>query len=367
MTLAIEPLNLKDRAYIRLLPLRYIPNLKEILASIPGAAWNKQVGWHIPKTPEGWQQLQMLFGTTQIEIRKTSTLTVPASAAAAQELPQSHRDALLQVWEKLTIKRYSPSTMKTYRLGLTLFFQAHREIKAPEITDEQIRNYLLDGVRRKKWSEATQNSYVNAIKFYYEKVLGQERRVWDIRARGTEKLPGVFSQEEISRLFAAVDNPKQRLILMLIYAGGLRVSEVVNLRKDDILVDRLQLFIKGGKGKKDRYTVFSAKLLPRLREYLQQWKPTYWLFEGQDHGQYSVRSVQAILRQAVSKSGVNPYATVHTLRHSFATHLLENGTDLRYIQQLLGHASTKTTEIYTHMTKKGEEKLRSPLDDLDLV
>ena len=367
MTIAIEPLNLKDRAYIRIIPLRYISNLREILSSIPGYAWDKRVGWHIPKTAEAWQQLQKLFGSTQIEILKTSTQPVASSVKKVQELTEGHRDALLQVWEKLTIKRYSPSTMKTYRLGLTLFFQTHRETKAPEISDEQIRNYLLDGVRRKKWSEATQNSYVNAIKFYYEKVLGQERRVWDIRPRGTEKLPGVFSQEEISRLFAAVDNPKQRLILMLIYAGGLRVSEVVNLRKDDILIDRLQLFVKGGKGKKDRYTVFSAKLIPRLQDYLKQWKPAYWLFEGQDHGQYSVRSVQAILRQAVSKSGVNPYATVHTLRHSFATHLLENGTDLRYIQQLLGHASTKTTELYTHMTKKGEEKLRSPLDDLDLV
>jgi integrase/recombinase XerD len=153
---------------------------------------------------------------------------------------------------------------------------------------------------------------------------------------------------------------------MLIYAGGLRVSELVNLRKDDILIDRMQLFVKGGKGKKDRYTVFSKKLLNQLTQYLKDYTPAYWLFEGQDYGQYSVRSVQAILRQAVTRSGVNPYATVHTLRHSFATHLLENGTDLRYIQQLLGHASSKTTEIYTHITRKGEEKLKSPLDDLEL-
>jgi len=138
------------------------------------------------------------------------------------------------------------------------------------------------------------------------------------------------------------------------------------LLKDDLRMDRMQIFIKAGKGKKDRYSILSQRFIPHLQQYLKEYKPSYWLFEGQDYGQYSVRSVQAILRQAVTKSGVNPFATVHTLRHSFATHLLENGTDLRYIQQLLGHSSTKTTEIYTHITRKGEEKLKSPLDDLDL-
>jgi integrase/recombinase XerD len=366
MTIAVEPLHKRNVDYIRIIPLRFIPNLRGILESLAGLKWEKSHGWYIPKTKENWQALQKLFGTTQIEIREKSSLKAGTSLIDPDQLPEYHKDALLQTLEKLMMKRYSPSTMKTYRQGLILFFHAHREILPQEITEEQIRNYLLNGIKNKKWSEATQNSYVNAIKFYYEKVLGGERRVFDVRARATEKLPGVFSQEEIKRLFDAIANPKHKLILMFIYAGGLRVSELVNLRKDDILIDRMQLFIKGGKGKKDRYTLFSKKLLTQLTEYIKIYNPSYWLFEGQDYGQYSVRSVQAILRQAVTKSGVNPFATVHTLRHSFATHLLENGTDLRYIQQLLGHASTKTTEIYTHITRKGEEKLKSPLDDLDL-
>jgi integrase/recombinase XerD len=366
MTIAIEPLTLSGKDYIRILPLRYNQNLKGILERIPGYKWDKNLGWHVPKTLENWQLLQKLFGSTQIEIRRITSLKTPSPFIDPEQLPEYHKDALLKALEKLMIKRYSSSTMKTYRLGLTLFFHAHLQTRPQDITDEMIRNYLLNGIKTKKWSEATQNSYVNAIKFYYEKVLGQERKVYDVRARGADKLPGVFSQEEIQKLFEAVDNPKHKLILMLIYAGGLRVSELVNLRKDDMLLDRMQLFIKGGKGKKDRYTVFSKKLLTPLADYLKLYNPSYWLFEGQDYGQYSVRSVQAILRQAVSKSGVNPYGTVHTLRHSFATHLLENGTDLRYIQQLLGHASTKTTEVYTHITRKGEEKLKSPLDDLEL-
>ena len=134
---------------------------------------------------------------------------------------------------------------------------------------------------------------------------------------------------------------------MTIYSAGLRVCEVVNLRKADMLTDRGPLFIRSSKGKKDRYTLLSEKLKPLLEEYLKEYKPSYWLFEGQDHGQYSVRSVQQIWRDAVQVSSVNPYATVHALRHSFATHLLENGTDLRYIQELLGHINPKTNQIYT--------------------
>ena len=188
--------------------------------------------------------------------------------------------------------------------------------------------------------------------------------VYDIRARKAESMPGVFSQEEGGRLFKVVTNLKHRSILITIYSAGLRVSEVVNLRKADILTDRGQLFIRSGKGKKDCYTLLSEKLKPLLEDYLKEYKLSYWLFVGQDHGQYSVRSVQQILRDAVQVSGVNTYATVHTLRQSFATHLLENGTDLRYIQELLGHNNPKTTQNYTHITKRGLDKIRSPLDFL---
>ena len=365
MIIAIEPLVRGNAGYIRIIPLRFIKNLRTILGSLEGCRWDKVSGWSVLKTTANWRQLQVLFGTTQIEIRQASTISPPKSNAEAATLPNEHQDAITKATEKMIIKRYSPNTMRTYRHGLVLFFQAHREHRPEDITEEMIRNYLLHGVKTKKWGESTQNSHINAIKFYYEKVLGGARKVYDVRARMPEKLPGVLSQEEIKLLFGAIENQKHRMILMIIYAGGLRVSELVNLRKDDIFVDRMQLFIKGGKGKKDRYTVFSKKLLIDLQQYIKIYKPSYWLFEGQDYGQYSVRSVQSILRQAVAKSGVNPYATVHTLRHSFATHLLERGTNLRYIQQLLGHSSTKTTELYTHISRHAEEQLRSPLDDLD--
>ena len=153
---------------------------------------------------------------------------------------------------------------------------------------------------------------------------------------------------------------------MLIYSTGLRLSESVHVRLDDILVDRKQIFIRGGKGKKDRYVILSSKLFALLAEYRETYRPRYWLFEGLNEERYSPRSVQQIMRQAVKASKINPYATVHTLRHSFATHMLERGTDLRYIQHILGHGSIKTTEQYLHVRSMAEEKLKSPLDDMDI-
>jgi len=365
MIIAIEPLVKRRKDYIRILPLKYIQNLKALLQGMEGCAWDKELGWHVLKTPQNWKSLQMQFGKAGIEIRKESTLKKVPKTLSIEDVSQPHRDAVLSCLEKLLLKRYSPNTVKLYKQALIGFFYTYPETLPEDISESQIKDFLKEGIEGKNWKESTQNGYVNAIKFYYERVLGREKKIYDIRAKKAENLPGVLSQEEVKLLFKAVENIKHKTILMLIYAAGLRVSELTNLRKRDVIKDRMQIFIKGGKGKKDRYSIMSGKLMPLLEQYLQEYKPNYWLFEGQDYGQYSVRSVQAILRQAVDKSEVNPFATVHTLRHSFATHLLENGTDLRYIQQLLGHASSKTTEIYTHITRKGEEKLKSPLDFLD--
>jgi site-specific recombinase XerD len=364
--IALEPMDKDGMVYMRLVPLRYIEGLRARLLPLHGLEWNRQEGWHMPKDAGNWKLLQDIFGRDGIDIRggkKSNSTHGQRTAISIQQTPLQML-ALTKTWEKLVIKRYSMSTMRAYRSCLELFF-AHFSDKDPaDIGEEEIKGYLMDGISRKGWRESTQNSHVNAIKFYYEKVLGRSRMVYDIRARKAETLPGVFSQDEVGRLFKAVTNLKHRSILMTIYSAGLRVSEVVNLRKADLLTGRGQIFIRSGKGKKDRYTLLSEKLKPLLEEYVKAYKPSYWLFEGQDHGQYSVRSVQQLFRDAVQLSGVNPYATVHTLRHSFATHLLENGTDLRYIQELLGHSNPKTTQIYTHITKRGLDKIRSPLDFL---
>ena len=210
-----------------------------------------------------------------------------------------------------------------------------------------------------------QNNFINAIKCYYEFVLGRDRTYYDLqRPKKPFQLPNVLDQAEVIKLFQAVDNLKHRCILLAIYSAGLRLSEVVNLRIADIRRTDKSIFVKAGKGKKDRYTLLSDTLLVELERYWQAYKPKYWLFEGQTGGQYSVRSVELILRKAVTKSGVNPYATVHTLRHSFATHLVISGLDILTLQKLLGHESPVTTEIYVHLSHQHMQQIQSPLDRL---
>ena len=182
------------------------------------------------------------------------------------------------------------------------------------------------------------------------------------RPKKPKQLPKVLSVEEILRLFEVTSNLKHRLIVQMIYSAGLRLSEVVNIRIRDIQFDLQVIFIKAGKGKKDRYVALAHRLFPLLKAYNLQYRPVYWLFEGQSGGQYSKRSVQQILRKAVEKSMVNPYATVHTLRHSYATHCVENGYSLALIQEALGHGSLKTTERYLHVSSETIRQLRSPLD-----
>lgn len=228
----------------------------------------------------------------------------------------------------------------------------------PESLKKQdIMKFLLNSSKEKKWSDSIQNQAANALKFYYEKVLGQERTYYELRPRKSRQLSNVFSEQEVLRLFEAVTNIKHKTILMLIYSAGLQISESIRLRKGDIDLERKTVFVKAGKGKKDRYSIISDKLILLLQRYLIAYSPEYWLFEGQNRGQYSTRSIQQVFRRAVTKAKVNPFSTVHTLRHSFATHFLERGTDLRYIQELLEHSSSETTQIYTHITQKAREKL----------
>lgn len=227
--------------------------------------------------------------------------------------------------------------------------------------------YLLYLVDERQISTSYQNQAINAIKFYYEKVLKGPRKVFYIeRPRKERILPNVLSEPEIKRILQSITNLKHKCLIMTSYSGGLRVGELLNLKPADIDSNRMQIKLRGAKGKKDRVTILSGKLLPLLREYYKLYKPVEWLFEGQMGGQYSERSVQKVLKAACIRAKISKEVSMHTLRHSFATHLLENGTDLRYIQSLLGHSSPKTTQIYTHITTKGMDQIINPLDRLDV-
>jgi integrase/recombinase XerD len=272
-----------------------------------------------------------------------------------------------QFEDRLKSLRYSESTIRNYCSAIREFIHFFEGRELETILQADIEKFILYITEQRNVSTSYHNICLCAIKFYFEKILERPQITFKLeRPRREKVLPEVLSEEEIVRLFNKVTNLKHKCILMAIYSGGLRLSEVVGLKVGDIDSKRMMIFIRGGKGSKDRYTILSKELLGWLRKYYREEKPETWLFEGVTGGQYSMRSVQSIMHDAVKKSGIRKHATVHTLRHSFATHMLENGTDLRYIQNLLGHNSTKTTEIYTHITTKGLEQLVSPFDRLKL-
>jgi site-specific recombinase XerD len=225
---------------------------------------------------------------------------------------------------------------------------------------------LLYLAEEKQSATSTLNQAINALKFYYGTML-KKKFLYEIkRPRKDKKLPVVLSKEEVAKILSSVDNIKHKAILMLIYSAGLRVGEVVKLKIEDIDSKRMLIHIKGSKGRKDRYTMLSETALDILRRYWREYKPEKWLFEGARAGRYlSTRTVEKILEHACEKANIRKDVSVHTLRHSFATHLLEGGTDLRYIQELLGHKDSKTTEIYTHVSTKSIGKIKSPLDSLN--
>ncbi len=271
--------------------------------------------------------------------------------------------------EKLYLLNYSLTTIRTYHSLLLRFFNGHRQQGLTTINafgTHEINEYHRQMIQSQKYSFSLINQSINAVKFYYHRVLG--RHNLDLsqveRPEKPARLPTVLSKEEVKRILQATENLKHRCMLQLLYSGGLRISEVINLKLTDVQSGRNVLLIRGGKGQKDRTTLLSQKLLESLRAYYKQYKPKVWLFEGQTGGQYTVESLRNVFRAAKDKAAVKTKATPHTLRHSFATHLLEQGTDLRYIQTLLGHRSSKTTEIYTHVTSYALDKITSPFDNL---
>jgi len=314
--------------------------------------------WSVINTDENMVALKKIFNNNYTISKSTTTVSIPK-----KKLSNSSMEELAKFEQKIILKGYSQHTLRSYRTELINYLSYFETRDLSAITKQEIEAYLYMLVTKHHISETKQNQVVNAIKFYYEKVLGLPREYYDIqRPKRTQSLPNVLSTKEVSKLINSPQNLKHKAILYTIYSAGLRLGEVINIRIEDIHSDTGVIYIKGAKGKKDRKTVLSNKLLVLLRSYYKEYKPSYWLFEGQEGGQYSTASIQKVFRKAVKASNINPWATPHTLRHSFATHLLQNGTNLRYVQSLLGHSSSKTTEIYTHVMDINNKVIVSPLD-----
>jgi site-specific recombinase XerD len=277
------------------------------------------------------------------------------------------RDCPEEFVRKLKELRYSKKTIETYTGMFEEFINYYNTITIEQIDEKMIIAFLQYLVIDRKVSISYQNQSINSIKFYYEQVLGGKRKFYFLeRPRKEKKLPTVLNEAEITKAINTVTNIKHKAIIMITYSGGLRISETLDLKIKDIDSKRMQIFVRNAKGGKDRYTLLSKKVLPVLREYVMKYKPKEWLFEGLPGQQYSESSVGMIVKKAFRDAGIKKKASTHTLRHCFATHLLENGTDIRYIQALLGHESSKTTEIYTHITTKGFDQIVNPLDKLEI-
>jgi integrase/recombinase XerD len=311
-----------------------------------GARWNPEAKcWHLPVTPEN---LRYFFGSPKMEWDNEDSTPVAAFRVYLQS------------------RRYAENTIRTYLAGLKAFLDAFPEREPKDITDKEVVSFFRDYAYRRNLSISWQHSVINAIKLYYSTVHDRKLNIGKIvRPKKDKKLPNVLSKEEVKAILNACGNLKHKAMLSLIYACGLRCGELVSLEPKHLNSSRNLLQVQNGKGRKDRIVPLSSKTVDLLREYYMAYKPEKYLFEGQAKGEpYSARSLQAVIKQATHKAGITKPVSLHWLRHSYATHLLEAGTDLRYIQEILGHSSSKTTEIYTHVSTRALQHITSPFDSL---
>jgi site-specific recombinase XerD len=265
---------------------------------------------------------------------------------------------------ELRSRKYSPQTRRCYLYFNRLLCRSLQ--KTPEaIQPEDITRFLATVEKDKEYSASSLNLALSAIKFFYREVFKKGSIADQRRPRHDGRLPQVLSKEEMKKIISVEKNIKHRLLLMLVYSSGLRVSEVVALKKESIDFSRKVIYIKQGKGRKDRYTLLSEKAAGFIKEYCASCGIQTWLFPGQPKtGPLTIRTAQHIVDKALRRAEITKKVSIHSLRHTFATHLLESGTDIRYIQELLGHSSIRTTERYTHVAKRNKKTKKSPLDTI---
>lgn len=320
------------------------------IKSIKGYKWDSERReWTVPFSDENLNKLKELFGNEKVNI----DFIIDENIERIVKLME----------EQLKLKGYSFKTRKTYINHIERFSSFVNKDMYYAIEDD-IRKYIIFLIYENKCSHSYANQAISAIKFFYNEILNQSIKIDHIpRPKKENKLPNVLSFDEVMKILAALHNEKHKAILFLVYSAGLRVGEVVRLKPEDIDSNRMLIHVVQGKGKKDRYTILSEVALKQLRKYYMLYKPEKWLFPGQNKNEFlTERTVERVFEKACSLAKINKKVSVHSLRHSFATHLLEGGTDLRYIQELLGHSSSKTTEIYTHVTQKSISNIVSPLD-----
>lgn len=351
----------------------YEPNLINLIKTFPDTKWSNSIKcWHMENSEQNVKEIKQVFrGIAKLNFDELFELRLPKEVNKKEtkaELNDEQKKKLDQFKEWLKSRRYAESTIITYVGALQTFLRFYSFKEVNEITNNDVIRFNNDYILAKNYSASFQNQVVNAIKLFFKKIENTQLE-FDLihRPKRAKLLPNVLSKEEIQAILRSTENLKHKAMLSLIYSCGLRRSELLSLKMADVDSKRHVLLIKQAKGNKDRIAPLSEKVIQLLRNYYKKYRPKTYLFEGQGEGKkYSERSLEEVLKKSVKLAQIKKPVTLHWLRHSFATHLLERGTDLRYIQEILGHKSSKTTEIYTHVSTKQLQNIISPIDDLEI-
>jgi integrase/recombinase XerD len=343
-----------------LLRFSFHSKLVALVKSIKNTYWSKTINaWYLKDSQENLDLILSVFkNITAVDTSKISKKTL-----FKRNLTASQKKLLNNFYLFLKGKRYRPSTIQTYTFFVADFINFHSKTSLEELTNRAVELFIETVFMERNYSVSSQRQFISALKIFI--LFYPHTKINNLvleRPKRSRKLPSVLSQEEVLKIIQCTQNIKHRAILALIYSCGLRISELVNLKLIDFHIERKQLIVKNGKGRKDRYVSLADSFLPLLSNYYHSYKPKIYFVEGKNGGTYSPESVRQFLKKSCLKAQIKKTVTPHTFRHSYATHLLENGVDIRYIQSLLGHAKPETTMIYTHVKRKDLMDIQNPLD-----
>ena len=340
--------------------------VKEYIKQFPSVRWSAtHKTFYLPFSKENTNNFYRYLKKNNYTVDYSQIMI--ASEKKLEPLELKFKKHLDKFYDWMVMKRYSKNTIKTYISMIELFFRFHADKQIETITKDDIEDFNTNYILKNGYSFTFQNQLINAIKLFYSYTTNQHLDIDKLdRPKKAKRLPEVLSIDEVKSILLSVKNMKHKTLLSLLYSCGLRIGEAINLKIDSIDFNRKLLHVKFGKGKKDRYLPMSPTMIELLKKYIYQYKPTNYLFEGQSSPQYSAVSARQVLRRVLSLTDIDKHVTLHTLRHSYATHLLENGTDIRFIQELLGHNSPKTTMIYTHVSTTSLEKIKNPFDNFKI-
>jgi site-specific recombinase XerD len=355
----------EDRIYLK---FEYDPDIIDVIKTLDGYQWHIGIKtWSIKGGKENLSSM--------VKVMMASNVIPIAANLHREKENKSYRnpykikgfDLPEKLMNYMIVKNYSERTIRIYTDHLGVFLASLSEEEIKDLTIEKMTRFIHSMMEKTNYSRSYQNQMINAIKLYYRVMMNKKLESSELpRPRKEKKLPIVLSREDMIKIIESSYNLKHRTIISIIYGTGIRLSETVNIKLKDIDFTRKLIHIHAGKGKKDRIVPLPELLIELLKIYLKQYKPVDYLFEGWNNRQYSTRSVQAVLKKALKHAGIKKNASVHSLRHSFATHALEDGFDIRLIQEILGHSNIKTTEIYTHISNANILSVQSPIDKLGL-